>query len=97
MRDEQWVMSNGPGKNLPITAKAPLKRFTLTALLLIVTALAAPAYAQTVPLYGKTLIRYSSAAESRLLLGARDAFVAAMSPYDRGARTTRRGPFAETK
>ena len=55
----------------------------------------APAAAQTVPLYGATVARFATAEESRLRLGTRDAFVAAMSDYDRSARTGRRGAVSE--
>lgn len=55
----------------------------------------APAAAQTVPLYGATVARFATAEESRLRLGTRDAFVAAMSDYDRSARTGRRGTVSE--
>src|SRR3954470_11443901 len=40
------------------------------------------AVAQTVPFYGATVVRFAAAEESRLRLGTRDAFVAAMSEYD---------------
>jgi hypothetical protein len=56
-----------------------------------------PAIAQTVSLHGATVVRFATAAESRLRLGARDAFVAAMSPYDRSARTGRRAAVAEAE
>ena len=46
-----------------------------------------PSVAQTVPLYGSTVARFATAEESRLRLGTRDAFVAALSEYDRAART----------
>ena len=49
-----------------------------------------PAAAQTIPLYGATQMRFATAAESRLRLGTRDSFVAALSAYDRSARTGRR-------
>ncbi len=55
-----------------------------------------PASAQSVPLYGATQVRFASAAESRQLLATRDAFVAAMSIYDRSARTGRRDAVTET-
>ncbi len=54
-----------------------------------------PASAQSVPLYGATQVRFASAAESRQLLATRDAFVAAMSIYDRSARTGRREAVTE--
>src|SRR4051794_39875937 len=53
------------------------------------------AVAQTVPLYGTTVVRFATAEESRLRLGTRDAFVAALSEYDRSARTGRRGAVPE--
>jgi hypothetical protein len=55
------------------------------------------AVAQTVPLYGATVVRFATAEESRLRLGTRDAFVAAMSEYDRDARTGRRAPVSEAE
>jgi len=54
-----------------------------------------PALAQTVPLHGSTQIRFATADQSRLRLGARDDFIAAMGAYDRSARMGRRGPVAE--
>ena len=56
-----------------------------------------PAGAQTIPLHGATQIRFATAAESRLRLGTRDEFVAAMSPYDRAARTGRREAVTEAE
>jgi hypothetical protein len=55
------------------------------------------AVAQTVPLYDSTVARFATAEESRLRLGTRDAFVAAMSEYDRSARTGRRGAVSESE
>ena len=54
-----------------------------------------PALAQTVPLHGSTQIRFATADQSRLRLGARDDFIAAMGAYDRSARMGRRGVVAE--
>ncbi len=56
-----------------------------------------PAGAQTIPLHGATQARFATAAESRLRLGTRDDFVAAMSPYDRSARTGRREAVTEAE
>ncbi len=56
-----------------------------------------PAAAQTIPLYGTTVARFASAEESRLRLGTSDDFVAAMSAYDRSARTGRRGAVSENE
>ena len=61
----------------------------------LLLAFMAPASAQTVPLHGATQVRFASADESRLRLGTRDAFVAAMGAYDRSARTGRRGAVTE--
>jgi len=57
----------------------------------------APVSAQTVPLYGATQLRFATAAESRLRLGTRDAFVTALGPYDRAARRGRSGAVDETE
>jgi len=43
------------------------------------------------------MVRFATAEESRLRLGTRDAFVAAMSDYDRSARTGRRGAVSESE
>ena len=59
--------------------------------LLLAGSLNAPVTAQTVPLYGPTVARFATAEESRLRLGTRDSFVAALSEYDRAARTGKRG------
>ena len=64
-------------------------RISLACLLLFSAAFASPAQAQTVELYGATQARFASAAEGRQVLATRDAFVAALSPYDRAARTGR--------
>jgi len=56
-----------------------------------------PAAAQILPLHGATMVRFATAEESRLRLGTRDAFVAAMSDYDRSARTGRRGAVSESE
>src|SRR6187401_234904 len=56
-----------------------------------------PSVAQTVPLYGSTVARFATAEESRRGLGTRDAFVAALSEYDRAARTGKRGPVSEAE
>ena len=42
-------------------------------------------------------MRFATAAESRLRLGTRDDFVAALSAYDRSARTGRRGAVTENE
>jgi hypothetical protein len=63
----------------------------------LVLAFIVPAVAQTVPFYGSTAARFATAEESRLRLGTRDAFVAAMSEYDRSARTGRRGAVSEAE
>jgi hypothetical protein len=65
--------------------------------LALVLTLAGNVSAQTVPLHGATVVRFATAAESRLLLGTRDAFVAAMGAYDRSARTGRRGAVTEAE
>ena len=57
----------------------------------------ATASAQTLPLYGATPVRFATAAESRQLLATRDDFVAAMSAYDRSARTGRSGAVTEAE
>ena len=72
-------------------------KFTPLCLLVISAVYTPPAGAQSVPLYGATQVRFATAAESRQLLGTRDAFVAAMSPYDRSARTGRREAVAEAE
>jgi hypothetical protein len=58
-------------------------------------AAALPAVAQTAPLYQATVVRFATAEESRLRLGTRDDFVAALGEYDRSARTGRRGAVSE--
>ena len=65
--------------------------------LLLAGSLNAPVTAQTVPLYGPTVARFATAEESRLRLGTRDSFVAALSEYDRAARTGKRGPVSEAE
>ena len=70
-------------------------RRALDCLFIVGAALAWPAGAQTVPLHGASQLRFATAAESRLRLGARDEFVATMGAYDRSARTGRRGAVAE--
>ena len=59
--------------------------------------LASPVSAQTVTLYGATQARFATAAEGSKILSARDAFVAALSPYDRSARTGRGEAVPETE
>ena len=54
-------------------------------------------HAQTLSLHDSTVVRFATAEESRLRLGSRDAFVAAMGPYDRSARTGRAGPISESE
>jgi hypothetical protein len=95
-------MSNGSGIRLPIPAclfpiatRIFITGFGLAALLVLAGII--PAAAQAVPLYGATQLRFASAAESRLRLGTRDAFVAAMSAYDRSARTGRREAVSENE
>ena len=82
---------------LPFAMLYWLTRYALAALLLIGAMLAASAQAQTVPLHDATVARFATADESRLRLGTRDAFVAAMSPYDRAARTARAGTVTEAE
>src|SRR4051812_25642578 len=67
------------------------------AAVLFAAALFTQAQAQTVPVYGSTIIRFATAAESRLRLGTRDEFVTAMGDYDRSARTGRRGTVTEAQ
>jgi hypothetical protein len=90
-------MSDGSKKTLPIAIRVLLTRYAIAALLLIGAVLAAPAHAQTIPLHGATVARFATADESRLRLGTRDAFVAAMSSYDRAARTARAGTVTEAE
>ena len=71
------------------------RRGALACLLLTVAAFAPKAGAQTVALHGTTLARFATAEEGSRLLGTRDAFVAAMSAYDRAARTGRSGTVSE--
>ena len=67
----------------------------LACLLLSGTVFALKAGAQSVLLHGTTQARFATAEESARLLATRDEFVAAMSPYDRAARTGRSGTVAE--
>ena len=54
-------------------------------------------HAQTLSLHDSTVVRFATAEESRLRLGSPDAFVAAMGPYDRSARTGRAGAVSESE
>ena len=82
-------------RRLLVASSGLLRGFGLAASLVLAGIV--PALAQTVPLYGATQMRFATAAESRLRLGTRDAFVAAMSAYDRSARTGRREAVSEAE
>ncbi len=89
------IRSSIPHRPFLIVARLIRRGCAQAALLVTGVALVLTAHAQTVPLHGRTQLRFASAAESRLLLGAHDTFVAALSPYDRSARTGRRDAVAE--
>ena len=85
----------GVHRRLLVASSVLLRGFGLAAWLALAGIV--PAAAQTILLYGATQIRFATATESRLRLGTRDDFVAALSAYDRSARTGRRGAVTENE